>query len=40
MPIRDFFIAISVPCLWGFGLVISKPGMEELPPLLINGYKL
>ena len=39
MPIRDFFIAISVPCLWGFGLVISKPGMEELPPLLINGLR-
>ena len=39
MPIRDLIIAISVPCLWGFGLVISKPGMEELPPLLINGLR-
>ena len=39
MPIKDFFLAISVPCLWGFGLVISKPGMEQLPPLLINGLR-
>ena len=39
MSIKDIFIAISVPCLWGFGLVISKPGMEQLPPLLINGLR-
>ena len=39
MPVKDFFLAISVPCLWGFGLVISKPGMEQLPPLLINGLR-
>tara|TARA_B100001123_G_C15188745_1_gene978396 strand:- start:174 stop:1034 length:861 start_codon:yes stop_codon:yes gene_type:complete len=39
VPIKDFFLAISVPCLWGFGLVISKPGMEQLPPLLINGLR-
>ena len=39
MPIKDLLLAISVPCLWGFGLVISKPGMEQLPPLLINGFR-
>ena len=39
MLIKDFFIAITVPCLWGFGLVITKPGMEQLPPLLINGLR-
>ena len=39
MPAKDLFLAISVPCLWGFGLVIAKPGMEQLPPLLINGLR-
>ena len=39
MPIRDIFMAIAVPCLWGFGFVIAKAGMEELPPLLINGLR-
>ena len=39
MPIKDFFLAISVPCLWGFGIVIAKPGMEQIPPLLINGLR-
>ena len=39
MPIRDFLLAISVPCLWGIGFVITKPGMEQLPPMLINGLR-
>ena len=39
MPIRDLLLAISVPCLWGFGFVITKPGMEQLPPMLINGLR-
>ena len=39
MPIRDFILAISVPCLWGIGFVITKPGMEQLPPMLINGLR-
>ena len=39
MSYKDLFIAICVPCLWGFGLVIAKPGMEQLPPLLINGLR-
>ena len=39
MPIRDLFLAISVPCLWGFGFVITKLGMEQLPPMLINGLR-
>ena len=39
MPIKDIIIAISIPCLWGFGFVIAKPGMEQLPPLLINGLR-
>ena len=39
MPIRDLLLAISVPCLWGIGFVITKPGMEQLPPMLINGLR-
>ena len=39
MPIKDLLIALAVPCLWGFGLAISKPGMEQLPPMLINGLR-
>ena len=39
MSIRHFFLAISVPCLWGIGFVITKPGMEQFPPMLINGLR-
>ena len=39
MPIRNFFLAISVPCLWGIGFVITKAGMEQFPPMLINGLR-
>jgi len=39
MPVRDFILAISVPLLWGVGFVITKPGMEQFPPMLINGLR-
>ena len=39
MPVNDLLIALSVPLLWGFGLAISKLGMEQLPPMLINGLR-
>ena len=39
MSIRHFFLAISVPCLWGIGFVITKPAMEQFPPMLINGLR-
>ncbi len=39
MSIRHFFLAISVPCLWGIGFVITKAGMEQFPPMLINGLR-
>ena len=39
MSIRDLILAISVPCLWGFGFIISKPGMEQFPPMLLNGLR-
>ena len=39
MPFRDIALAISVPLLWGIGFVITKPGMEQFPPMLINGLR-
>lgn len=39
MPIRDLLLAITVPCLWGIGVVITKQGMEQFPPMLINGLR-
>ena len=39
MPVKDLLIALAVPLLWGFGLAISKLGMEQLPPMLINGLR-
>jgi len=39
MPIRDILLAISVPLLWGIGFVVTKPGMEQFPPMLINGLR-
>ena len=39
MSLKDFFLAISVPFLWGIGFVMTKPGMEQFPPMLINGLR-
>ena len=39
MPLRDILIALSVPLLWGIGFTITKVGMEEFPPMLINGLR-
>ena len=39
MPLRDLVLALSVPFFWGIGFVITKPGMEQFPPMLINGLR-
>ena len=39
MTFRDILLAISVPLLWGIGFVVTKPGMEYFPPMLINGLR-
>ena len=39
MPFRDIILALSVPLLWGIGFVVTKPGMEQFPPMLINGLR-
>jgi len=39
MPIRDLILAITIPTLWGFGFTVTKLGMQELSPMLINGLR-
>ena len=39
MPFRDIFLAILVPIIFGFGFVIAKPAMDQLPPILLNGLR-
>ena len=39
MPIRDIFLALLVPIIFGFGFVIAKPAMDQLPPILLNGLR-
>ena len=39
MPIKDIFLAILVPIIFGFGFVIAKPAMDQLPPILLNGLR-
>jgi Permeases of the drug/metabolite transporter (DMT) superfamily len=39
MPLRDIILSLSVPLLWGIGFTITKAGMNELPPMLINGLR-
>ena len=39
MKTKHIFLALMVPCLWGFGFVIAKPAMEYLPPILLNGLR-
>ena len=39
MPIKHIFLALSVPILWGIGFTITKAGMDQFPPMLINGLR-
>ncbi len=39
MPVKDYILAISVPLLWGIGMVATKPAMEFFPPMLVNGLR-
>ena len=39
MPLRDLILTISVPFLWGIGFVLTKKGMEQFPPMLINSLR-
>jgi len=35
----DSLIAIAVPMLWGFGLVVAKPIIETFPPILLMALR-
>ena len=39
MSFKDTFLASLVPIFLGFGFVIAKPAMEELPPFLLMGLR-
>tara|TARA_B100000427_G_C15467696_1_gene577021 strand:+ start:174 stop:1034 length:861 start_codon:yes stop_codon:yes gene_type:complete len=39
LPVKDYIFAISVPLLWGIGMVATKPAMEFFPPMLVNGLR-
>ena len=39
MTLRDSLIAGLVPIFLGFGFVIAKPAMQELPPFLLMGLR-
>ena len=39
MPFKDIVLALSVPLLWGIGFTITKAGMDQFPPMLINGLR-
>ncbi len=39
MSLRDSLIAALVPIFLGFGFVIAKPAMTELPPFLLMGLR-
>ena len=39
MTLRDSLIAALVPIFLGFGFVIAKPAMTELPPFLLMGLR-
>ena len=39
MLVKDYIFAISVPLLWGIGMVATKPAMEFFPPMLVNGLR-
>ena len=39
MHIRDILFAISVPLIWGFGLVFAKAALEHFPPILLMAFR-
>lgn len=35
----DSLIAIAVPVLWGMGLVVAKPVIDDFPPILLMAFR-
>lgn len=39
MKPSDVLIALAVPALWGMGLVIAKPAVDQFPPILLMALR-
>jgi O-acetylserine/cysteine efflux transporter len=39
MTLRDIFLALSVPVLWGLGFTFSKVAVSEFPPILLMAFR-
>ena len=35
----DVLIALMVPTLWGMGLVVAKPAVDQFPPILLMAMR-
>ena len=35
----DILIAVTVPVVWGMGLVIAKPAVDQFPPILLMALR-
>jgi O-acetylserine/cysteine efflux transporter len=39
MKLGDILIAITVPAVWGLGLVFAKPAVDQFPPILLMALR-
>jgi len=39
MKLSDVLIALMVPLIWGMGLVIAKPAVDQFPPILLMALR-
>ena len=39
MKLSDILIAITVPVVWGLGLVFAKPAVDQFPPILLMALR-
>ena len=39
ISLKDVGLAISVPVIWGMGIVFAKAGLSEFPPLFLMGMR-
>lgn len=39
MKLTDFLLALCVPLIWGMGLVVAKPMLDDFPPILLMALR-
>ena len=39
ISLKDIGLAISVPVIWGMGIVFAKAGLDEFPPLFLMSMR-